>query len=171
MASAVHVILARDVAHLGHIGNVVRVRPGYARNYLFPRGLALPASVEKTKQLEHQKKLIERQKEVIRSQSEELKARLAHAQVTITSKAGEQGKLFGSIGTRDIEVALKTLGYVISHRDIHLDKPIKQIGLHSVPVRLEGDVKGIVQVVVVPEEEQQPQAVDTNEQEDTDQVA
>ena len=153
MAANINVILARDVVSLGRLGEVVKVRPGYARNFLFPRQLALPVSLERLHQFEHQKRLIEHQRQKLQAQSMDLKKKLADVQVTVSAKAGEQGKLFGSVGTRDIEKAMKALGYAVSHRDIKLESPIKSIGLHQVEVRLEGDVKALLNVVVVAEVE------------------
>jgi len=153
MASNVHVILSRDVSNLGHIGEVVKVRPGYARNYLFPRQFALPVSPERLMQFEHQKRMVEHKLQKLRQASEGVKTRLASVQVNIPVKAGEQGKLFGSVGTRDIEKALHEAGFPVSHRDVKLDAPIKTVGLHQVEVRLEADVKAVVNVVIVPIEE------------------
>ncbi|MBL4817856.1 MAG: 50S ribosomal protein L9 [Deltaproteobacteria bacterium] len=167
MAAHTNVILSRDVRNLGHIGEVVRVRPGYARNYLFPKFLALPALGAAGKQLEHQKKLIEHRRQKLKVASEGLATTLAETQITLTAKSGEQGKLFGSIGTRDIEKGLIEAGYDISHRDIKLEQPIKTLGLHSVEIRLEADVKGAVNVVVVPEvvveEQPKPAAIGEDE--------
>ena len=101
------------------------------------------------KQFEHQKRLVEHKRLKLQSQSEEVKKQLAGVQITISAKVGEQGKLFGSIGTRDIEKAMKEQGHPVSHRDIKLENPIKTIGLHQVEVRLEGDVRAMVNVVVV----------------------
>jgi large subunit ribosomal protein L9 len=151
MAMNVNVILTRDVLNLGRVGDLVKVRPGYARNWLYPKRFALPVSTGRVAQFEHQKRLVEHQRQKLRTASEGLKARLADIQVTVTAKAGEQGKLFGSIGTRDIEAALKSAGYSIGHRDIKLENPIKTVGLHQVEARLEGDVKALLNVVVVPE--------------------
>lgn len=151
MAAHVHVILSRDVSHLGHLGEVVRVRPGFARNYLFPKFLALPITGARLAQVEHQKRLIEHRKQKLRGESEVLAKSLTNTQITIHAKAGDHGKLFGSIGTRDIEKALTGAGYSISHRDIKLEHPLKTVGLHSIEVRLEADVKGTINVVVVPE--------------------
>src|SRR5262249_39143930 len=103
MASNVHVILSRDVSNLGRVGEVIKVRPGYARNYLFPRQFALPVSPERMLQFEHQKRMVEHKLAKLRQASEGVKTRLASVQVNIPVKAGEQGKLFGSVGTRDIE--------------------------------------------------------------------
>src|SRR3989338_10925489 len=151
MAANVNVILSRDVFNLGHLGEVVRVKPGYARNYLFPKRLALPVSATRVKHFEHQKKLIEHQRQKLRLNSQVLGQKLADMQITLSAKAGDQGKLFGSIGTRDIEKALVAHGHFVSHRDIKLEHPIKTIGLHAVAVRLEGDVTAKVNLVVVPE--------------------
>src|SRR5688572_24087819 len=153
MASNVHVILSRDVSNLGHIGEVIKVRPGYARNFLFPRQYALPVSPERLLQFEHQKRMIEHRRQKLRQESEGVKTRLASLQVTIAAKAGEQGKLFGSIGTRDIEKSLHEQGFNVSHRDIKLEGPLKTVGLHQVEVRLEADVKALVNVVIIPIEE------------------
>lgn len=151
MAAHVNVILARDVFNLGHLGEIVRVRPGFARNFLFPKLLALPVSATRVKHFEHQKKMIEHQRQKLRLQSEDLSKQLAAIQISLTAKVGEQGKLFGSIGTRDIEKALVAAGHAISHRDIKLESPIKTVGLHAIEVRLEGDVKAKINLVVVPE--------------------
>jgi large subunit ribosomal protein L9 len=167
MASHVNIILARDVLNLGHLGEIVKVRPGFARNFLFPKLLALPVSSTRVKHFEHQKKLIEHQRQRLRSQSEELSKKLAKIQITLVAKVGEQGKLFGSIGTRDIEKALVAQGHLVSHRDIKLENPIKTVGLHAVEVRLEGDVKAKVNLVVVPEvavTETAPAAHDVSEE-------
>jgi large subunit ribosomal protein L9 len=160
MASNVHVILSRDVSNLGHVGEVIKVRPGYARNYLFPRLFALPVSPERLMQFEHQKRMIAHQLQKLHTQSEGVKVRLAAVQVNISVKAGEQGKLFGSVGTRDIEKALHEVGFAVSHRDIKLDAPLKTVGLHQVEVRLEADVKALVNVVIVPIEEPKPVEVE-----------
>lgn len=151
MAANVNVILARDVFNLGNLGEIVKVRPGFARNFLFPKLLALPVSSTRVKHFEHQKKIIEHQRQKLRAHSEELGKKLAEIQITIAAKVGDQGKLFGSIGTRDIEKALIEHGHKISHRDIKLEHPIKTVGLHTIDVRLEGDIKAKVSVVVVPE--------------------
>jgi len=153
MAANVHVILARDVPNLGHVGDLVGVRPGYARNFLVPQGLALPASPKRVAQFEHQKKIVAHKRRLLRADSEKRATEIAKVQVTITAKVGEQNKLFGSITARDISKALLAVGHNIHHRDIKLPEPIKAIGLHTVDVRLEADVSSQVKVVVAPEVE------------------
>ena len=150
MAANVSVILARDVPNLGHIGDLVAVRPGYARNFLVPEGLALPASPKRVTLFEHQKKVIAHKRRLLRADSEKRATEIAKIQVTITAKVGDQGKLFGSVTARDISRALQDAGHNIHHRDIKLGEPIRTIGLHTIDVRLEADVSSQVKVVVAP---------------------
>ncbi len=160
MAQNVPVILARDVPNLGRVGELVNVRPGYARNYLVPQGLALPASPKRVTFFEHQKKVIEHKRRLLRSESEKKAKDMAQVQVTITAKIGEQNKLFGSITSRDISKALNAIGHNIHHRDIKLAEPIKTLGVHTVDVRLEADVAAQVKVIVAAEVEPEPAAAE-----------
>ncbi len=149
MASKVQAILARDVTNLGHVGDVVRVAPGYLRNFLTPKLLALPVSRTRLEQFDHQKKLVLHQLSKLKAASEEVRDRIEVQKFTIEVKAGEQGKLFGSVGGRDIEKVLKDNGFTISHKDIKLaDGPLKTVGIHDVPVRLEGGVMAKIKVIV-----------------------
>lgn len=149
MASRIQAILARDVTNLGHVGDVVRVAPGYLRNYLLPQRLALPVSKSRLEQFEHQKQLVRHQLAKLKATSENVRDRIEVQKFTIEVKAGDQGKLFGSIGGRDIEACLKEHGFNVSHRDIKLDAgPLKTIGLHEVPVRLEGGVMAKIKVIL-----------------------
>jgi large subunit ribosomal protein L9 len=156
MAANVHVILARDVPNLGRIGDLVHVRPGYARNYLVPQGLALPASPKRVAEFEHKRKLVEHQRGKLRAASEARAQEIAQVQVTVMAKVGEQGKLFGSITNRDISNALAAEGHNIHHKDIKLDGPLKDVGLHVIDVRLEADVTTQIKVVVAPEKVEEP---------------
>jgi large subunit ribosomal protein L9 len=158
MAQNVPVILARDVANLGKVGELVNVRPGYARNFLVPQGLALPASPKRVAYFEHQKKVIEHKRRVLRAESEKKAKEMSSVQVTLSLKVGEQGKTFGSITSRDISKALMAIGHNIHHRDIKLAEPIKTIGVHTVDVRLEADVAAQVKVIVAEEKIETPAA-------------
>lgn len=151
MAQNVPVILARDVANLGRVGELVNVRPGYARNYLVPMGLALPASPKRVAFFEHQKKVIEHKRRVLRSESEKKAKEMSGVQVTLSARVGEQNKMFGTITGRDISRALKAIGHDIHHKDIKLAEPIKTVGIHTVDVRLEADVAAQIKVIVTPE--------------------
>jgi large subunit ribosomal protein L9 len=151
MAHNIPVILARDVANLGKIGELVNVRPGYARNYLVPNGLALPASPKRVAHCEHQKRVIEHKRRVLRADSEKKAKEMSAVQVTLMARVGDQNKLFGSITTRDISRALNAIGHKIHHKDIKLGDAIKTLGVHTVDVRLEADVSAQVKVIVAPE--------------------
>jgi large subunit ribosomal protein L9 len=151
MAQNVPVILARDVANLGKIGELVNVRPGYARNYLLPNGLALPASPKRVAFFEHQKRVIDHKRRMLRADSEKKAKEMSSVQVTLTAKVGEQGKLFGTVTGRDISRALTAIGHNIHHKDIKLSEPIKTLGIHTVDVRLEADVSAQIKVIVAAE--------------------
>jgi large subunit ribosomal protein L9 len=145
------VILKEDVANLGKIGEVVRVRDGYARNYLLPRGLVLVANKKNLKTFEHQKKIVADQKQKILRQAQTVSNQLATVAVVIPMKVGEEGRLFGSVTTMQIEKALKTKGVNVERRKIHLNEPIKTVGDYEVPIRLSADVTVPLKVSVVPE--------------------
>jgi len=145
------VILKEDIINLGKMGEVVRVRDGYARNYLLPRGLVLIANKKNLKGFEHQKRVVAAQKERVLKQSQTLAERLSQVALLIPVKTGEEGKLFGSVTNIDIEKALKARGLEVERRKIHLVEPIKTLGDFEVPIRLTADVTAAVKVSVVPE--------------------
>ncbi|MCA9507931.1 MAG: 50S ribosomal protein L9 [Myxococcales bacterium] len=161
MASRVQAILARDVANLGCVGDIVKVAPGYLRNWLLPQRLAMPVTKSRLVQFEHQKRIIMHQLAKLKANSENIRDRIEVQKFTIEVKAGEQGKLFGSVGARDIEASLKEHGFDVDHRNIKLENgPLKTIGLHEVPVRLEGDVMAKIKVILAAIEEPKPAASD-----------
>ena len=143
------VILKEDVVNLGKIGEVVRVRDGYARNYLLPRGLVLVANKRNLKSYEHQKKLVGDQKQKFVRQAQSAAGELAGVSLVIPMKVGEEGKLFGSVTNIQIEKALKAKGLDVDRRKIQLDEPIKTAGDHEVHVRLSADLTVPLKVLVV----------------------
>jgi large subunit ribosomal protein L9 len=145
------VILKEDIANVGKIGEVVRVRDGYARNYLLPRGLVLVANKKNLKTFEHQKKLVADQKQKVLRQAQGAADQLGSVSLVITMKVGEEGRLFGSVTNIQIEKALKAQGVNIDRRKIHLDEPIKVAGDYEVPVRLAADLTVPLKISVVPE--------------------
>jgi large subunit ribosomal protein L9 len=145
------VILKEDILNLGKMGEVVRVRDGYARNYLLPRGLVLIADKKTLKTFEHQKRVVESQKDRVVKQAQILADKLAQISLTMPVKAGEEGKLFGSVTNIDIEKALKAKGFDVDRRKIQLAQPIKILGDYEVPVRFTSDVTANVKVSVVSE--------------------
>lgn len=145
------VILKEDIANLGKIGEVVRVRDGYARNYLLPRGLVLIANKKNLKTFEHQKKVVTDQKQKIMRQAQSVADQLTGVALVIAMRVGEEGRLFGSVTNIQIEKALKAKGLNVERRKIHLNEPIKTTGDYEVPVRLAADVTVPLRVSVVPE--------------------
>ncbi|HXV50421.1 MAG TPA: 50S ribosomal protein L9 [Candidatus Binatia bacterium] len=143
------VILKEDVAKLGKIGEVVRVRDGYARNYLLPRGLVLEANKKNLKRFEHQKKIVNDQKQKITRQAQTAGDQLNGVSLVMPMKVGEDGRLFGSVTNIHIEKALKAKGLNIDRRKIQLSEPIKNAGDYEVPVRLSADLTVPLKVSVV----------------------
>jgi len=143
------VILKEDIVNLGKIGEVVRVRDGYARNYLLPRGLVLVANKRNLKSYEHQKKLVGDQKQKFVRQAQSAAGALAGVSLVIPMKVGEEGRLFGSVTNIQIEKALKAKGIDVDRRKIQLDEPIKTAGDHEVHVRLSADLTVPLKVSVV----------------------
>jgi large subunit ribosomal protein L9 len=146
------VILKEDIANVGKIGEVVRVRDGYARNYLLPRGLVMIANKRNLKTFEHQKKMVGDQKQKIIRQAQAIGEELTGVTISIPMRAGEEGKLFGSVTNIHIEKALKAKGLNVDRRKIQLDEPIKTLGDFEVPVRLSADISVPIKVAVVPQD-------------------
>jgi large subunit ribosomal protein L9 len=145
------VILKEDIANVGKIGEVVRVRDGYARNYLLPRGLVVIANKKNLKTFEHQKKVVGDQKQKILRQAQAVSDQLSGMALVIPMKAGEEGRLFGSVTNMQIEKALKAKGLNVDRRKIHLEEPIKSIGDYEIPIRLSADLTVPLKVSVTAE--------------------
>lgn len=148
----IEVILRDDVTSLGKAGELVRVRPGYARNYLLPQGLAYEATAGNRKRIEAETRARTARLATEKAGAEELAARLRETPLTLTGQAGEEGKLFGSITASDIAEALKASGIDIDRRKVELTHPIKSLGEHTVAVRIHPEVPAEVRVTVVPAE-------------------
>lgn len=142
------VILKEDVKNLGAMGDIVNVTPGYARNFLLPKGLAADADVKNIKALEHERRIIEERRKKLRDKAQGLADQLSAVAVSLKAKAGEEGKLFGSITNKDIAEALAEKGYQVDRKKIVLEEPIKRIGTHQVEVKLGHDVTASVTVEV-----------------------
>ncbi len=153
------VVLKEDIENLGHMGDVVKVKDGYARNYLLPRGLVVLANKKNLKALEHEQRMIAQRRERLTKEAQGISAKLAGVSLEFTAKAGEEGRLFGSVTTMDIEKALKDQGFDVERRRIVLDAPIKNVGDYEVPIRLRPEVMPSIKVKVVSED--QPEAGDT----------
>jgi len=143
------VILKEDVATLGHLGDVVEVAPGYARNFLIPQKKALEATDNNLKAIEHQKKLLSDQKKRERKEAEELLIRVDNTSITLPVQVGEEEKLFGSVTNKDICEALAKEGIQVDKHNILLEKPIKELGIFSVPIKIHPEVTANLKVWVV----------------------
>ncbi|MGI6393184.1 MAG: 50S ribosomal protein L9 [bacterium] len=150
------IILTKDVAKLGSAGDVVKVKDGYARNYLIPKGMALLANDKNQKQLEFNKRVIEKKINTEIIEAKLLASKLATCEIKIKKKVGEEGKLFGSVTNREIETALKESGFEISHRDIILDSNIKKSGVYEVEVKLFRELRGVFKLWVISEDSEEP---------------
>jgi large subunit ribosomal protein L9 len=145
----VEVILLKPVERLGNRGDTVRVRPGYARNYLFPQRIALPATESNKRMFEEGEKVRTRRDLVEMRDAKDVAARLANASVTITVKVGEDDKLFGSVSSADVAKELENQSFQIDKRHVLLEEPIKKIGVYTVDVKLHREVVVPIKVWVV----------------------
>jgi large subunit ribosomal protein L9 len=142
------VILREDIEKLGHRGEVVKVAPGYARNFLLPKKLAVQANASNKKIVEQERDAYLRREAKAKNEAEDLGRMLSGVTITITQRAGEEGHLFGSVTSKDIADGLERQNYTIDRRKIQLDEPIKNVGEYKVPVRLHRDVTAEVTVKV-----------------------
>ena len=144
----VQVILSEEVTNLGRPGDVVKVKAGYARNFLLPRKLAVEANPKNLREFEHAKSVALLKREALKQKAAGLKARIEALTVGINARAGEEGKLFGSVTNADLSAELAKQGFEIDKRRIQLEEPIKAIGEYSVTAKLLHDVSGTFKVIV-----------------------
>jgi len=142
------VILKENIETLGHIGDIVKVAPGYARNYLLPKGLAVEATEKNAKALEHVKRQMAYKKDKVTESAKILAAKLEELTIELLHQAGEGGKLFGSVTNMEIATFLKDKGFDIDRKKIVLADPIKQLGEYVIPVKVHPEVAANIKVVV-----------------------
>ena len=147
----IEVILREDVKTLGRAGEMVRVKPGYARNYLLPQGLAYEATEGNKKRIAGETRARTSRDQAEKSQAQQAATTLSAVTLSLTGKAGEEGKLFGSITSQDVADALARAGHTVDKRRIELDHPIKTIGEHAVTIRLHPEVHAELRVSVIAE--------------------
>jgi large subunit ribosomal protein L9 len=145
------IILREHVDNLGRRGEIVKVADGYARNYLLPRKLALPATDGNRKRVERERKVVEAREAGEKSQADAIAARLATVDITIARRVGETEQLYGSVTSADIAEYLKEKGFEIDRRKLILPEPIKMLGDHDVPLKLHREVTVPLKVHVVKE--------------------
>ncbi|MCH9698283.1 MAG: 50S ribosomal protein L9 [Gammaproteobacteria bacterium] len=147
------VILLENVTNLGVLGDRVKVKNGYGRNFLVPQGKAVPATADRIKEFEQRRAELEKKAKDALQSAQQRRDALAQLTVTIAQKAGDEGKLFGSIGALQIAEAVVAKGVEILKSEVRLPEgPIRSIGDHEVGVHLHSDVDGIVTISVIPEE-------------------
>ena len=143
------VVLLKDVEKLGTAGTVVQVKPGYARNYLVPSGLAAPATPQQLKALEATARQRDQQTQRLRGEAEALKRQLESRSLTMKLTLGEEDKPFGSVTAHDLAEALLREGMPVEKHAIHLEQPLKALGAYAVPIRIQSDVTATLKVQVV----------------------
>ncbi|MFY9271274.1 MAG: 50S ribosomal protein L9 [Candidatus Manganitrophaceae bacterium] len=145
------VILKENVDKLGRMGDLVNVSDGYARNYLIPRSLVATATTHNIKALEHQKRVIGDRIKKEKMAAEEEAKKVSALSIQIPAQVGEEGKLFGSVTSKDIAEAIAAQGIEVDKKNVLLDKPIKEIGTFMVPVKIHHDVTAQIKVEVIKE--------------------
>ncbi|MCS7313723.1 MAG: 50S ribosomal protein L9 [Acidobacteria bacterium] len=150
MSRSIQVILLQDVPNLGSRGRVVAVRPGFARNYLIPRGLAVRATEATLRQFENLRRTFEQRSLKARSEAEQMKAALEAEVLTITRRAGREDLLFQAVTRDEIARLLTQRGFRVDRRSILLPGPIKRAGIYEVPVHIYGDVRATLRLQVQP---------------------
>ena len=142
-------ILRKEVGHLGEVGDVVEVADGYGLNHLIPKGFAIHATASTLRASQHEQRLREAQVDVARRRANEAAAQFSGVEIEFVMRAGEDGRLFGSVTNRDIEKELLERGLEVNRRRILLAEPIRKVGEYDVPIRIHAEVKAEVKVQVV----------------------
>ena len=142
------VILKENIETLGHIGDIVKVAPGYARNYLLPKGLVIEATTKNAKAMEHAKRQLEYKKNKVLEQARGLAAKIEEINLVLAHQAGEEGKLFGAVTNMELAEQLKGLGFEIDRKKIVLAEPIKHVGEFTATVKIQPDVNATLKVTV-----------------------
>ena len=146
------IILKQKLDNLGEPGDVVSVRPGYARNYLIPQGMAYEATDANLRRIDREREVLIRRANDELTAARDRAGQIEGTSVTFSARAGEEGKLFGSITASDITEKLAEQGIEIDRRQIMLEEPLKSLGVFSVPVRLHADVRPEIKVWIIKEE-------------------
>jgi large subunit ribosomal protein L9 len=145
------VILLEDVSSLGKAGDLVKVSDGYGRNYLVPQKKAILATEKNIKTLDHQKRLVQHRMAKTKKDIQKMAQEIESLSCTFAKAVGESGKLFGSVTSMEIEAFLKENGLEVDRKKIHLEEPIKSVGMYTVPIKLHSDVTAQLKVWVVQE--------------------
>ncbi|MEM5788626.1 MAG: 50S ribosomal protein L9 [Syntrophobacteraceae bacterium] len=146
------VILTENLETVGQIGDVVNVAPGYARNFLLPKGLAMEATSRNVRELDHKKRILAQKREKFRLEMLSFAEKLNAVTINMRRKVAEDEKLYGSVSSTDIDKALENLGFEIPRKAIVLEQPIKQLGEFTIPVKVGASITANVRLVIEKEE-------------------
>lgn len=149
MATTLQVILQSDVPNLGASGELVKVRPGFARNFLLPRKLAVPATTAQVNRLNHEKAVAVARAEKNKKEAQALAEKIGALKITLARAVGEDDKLFGAVTSKEIESEVKKAGLTVDRKKMHLAEPLKTLGNFEIPVKLMADVTATLKVEVV----------------------
>jgi large subunit ribosomal protein L9 len=149
MAATIQLVLQHDVDNVGKSGDLVKVRPGYARNFLLPRSLAVPATRAQVNRITHEKAVALSKSEKLKKESRDLAVKLSALTIKLSHAVGDDGKLFGSVTTKEIEAAIKAQGFDVDRKKMQLAEPIKALGSYEIPLKLVSDVIATLKVEVV----------------------
>jgi large subunit ribosomal protein L9 len=149
MPATIQVILQNDVDNVGKSGELVKVRPGFARNYLLPRQLAVPATTAQVNRVNHEKAVAVAKTEKLRKEAKVEAEKIGKITITMERKVGEDDKIFGSVTAKEIESAAKAKGLEIDRKKMHMPDVIKALGVYEIPVKLLSDVTATLKVEVV----------------------
>jgi len=148
MPRNLQVILTEDLPNVGASGELVKVKPGYARNFLLPRGLAALATADNVARIEHEKRVAQARATKLRAAAQELAGKLGNVKVTLKAQVGEENKLYGSLTSRDVEAALAAQGFQVDRRKIAME-PLKELGSYKVVFKIASGVDAIIDIDVV----------------------
>jgi large subunit ribosomal protein L9 len=149
MATTIQVVMQEDLTNVGKSGDLVKVRPGFARNYLLPRNLAVVATSAAVNRINHEKAVAIARGEKLKKEASDIATKINATPITLTQRVGDDGKLFGSVTTKDIEAAAKAKGLEIDRKKMHLAEPIRGLGTYEIPVKVHASVTATLKVEIV----------------------
>jgi large subunit ribosomal protein L9 len=149
MAATIQIVLQHDVENVGKSGDLVKVRPGFARNFLLPRQLAVPATTAQVNRINHQKAVAVAKSEKLKKESRELAQKISGLTIKLVRAVGEDDKLFGSVTSKEIEAAVKAQGFDVDRKKMQMPEAIKALGTYEIPLKLLTDITATIKVEVV----------------------
>ncbi len=152
MAKNIELLLLKSIENLGIVGDIVKVKPGFARNYLLPLGLAEAPTPSRVESLKEERAKAQAELEALRSAREELLSRMSSVEIELIRSCNDQGVLYGSVTQRDIADALQSAGYDVGVRSVRLSQPIRRVGGYDVPIQFEKDLRTEIYIKIEPDQ-------------------